>query len=165
MVGSVQAERGVFRGGPVRVQRRERACASQSAPDPPDREFHERFQEAGIPDRESIRANDPLRLETAAALAFPDGSMTASGLRSEAAKGRLAIEKIAGRIYTTLEAVDAMRALCRTQPKPQQDIEAIGAAVRSTPAPRDLKAAQAAALVAAERRKMRTKNRPRPIET
>jgi hypothetical protein len=32
-----------------------------------------------------------LRLSMAAALAFPDGSMTASGLRREAARGRLVI--------------------------------------------------------------------------
>ena len=38
----------------------------------------------------------------AASLAYPDGSMTASGLRREAAKGRLAIERIAGKDYTTI---------------------------------------------------------------
>jgi hypothetical protein len=32
-----------------------------------------------------------LRLSVAAALAFPDGAMTASGLRREAARGRLVI--------------------------------------------------------------------------
>ena len=35
-------------------------------------------------------------------LAYPDGSMTASGLRREAARGRLAIERVAGKDYTTL---------------------------------------------------------------
>jgi hypothetical protein len=43
--------------------------------------------------------------------------MTASGLRKEAARGRLVIERIAGKDYTTLTAIDEMRALCRVQPK------------------------------------------------
>src|SRR5215217_8055213 len=38
-----------------------------------------------LPDRNSISPDDPLRLAVAAALAYPDGSMTASGLRKEAA--------------------------------------------------------------------------------
>jgi hypothetical protein len=52
-----------------------------------------------------------------AALAFPDGSMTASGLRREAAKGRLVIERIAGKDYTTLAYIERMRELCRKQPR------------------------------------------------
>jgi hypothetical protein len=59
----------------------------------------------------------PLRLSVAARLAFPDGSMTASGLRREAAKGRLIIERIAGKDFTTLEYIDRMRELCRVQAK------------------------------------------------
>jgi hypothetical protein len=50
------------------------------------------------PLREDIGHDQPLRLAVAAALAFPDGSMTASGLRREAARGHLAIERIAARI-------------------------------------------------------------------
>jgi hypothetical protein len=59
----------------------------------------------------------PLRLSIAAKLAFPDGSMTASGLRREAARGRLRVERIAGKDYTTLEAINRMRELCRVQAK------------------------------------------------
>src|SRR5262247_2972464 len=55
------------------------------------------------PPREDIGHDQPLRLAVAAALAFPDGSMTASGLRKEAGRGRLAIER--------------MRELCRQNPK------------------------------------------------
>lgn len=36
---------------------------------------------ARLPPSESVDANAPLRLSAAAALAFPDGSMSASGLR------------------------------------------------------------------------------------
>ncbi len=50
---------------------------------------------------EAIRPDTPLRLDIAAALAYPDGSMTASGLRREAKRGRLVIERIAGKDYTT----------------------------------------------------------------
>jgi hypothetical protein len=70
-----------------------------------------------LPPLEAVMPNAPLRLDVAAALAFPDGSMTASGLRREAAKGRLAIEQIAGKDYTTLGAISEMRALCRNEAK------------------------------------------------
>ena len=38
---------------------------------------------ASMPPPDKITPDTPLRLEIAAALAFPDGSMTASGLRRE----------------------------------------------------------------------------------
>src|SRR4051794_29663892 len=62
-----------------------------------------------------VARDAPLRLSIAAKLAFPDGSMTASGLRREAARGRLRIERIAGKDYTTLDSIDRMRELCRVQ--------------------------------------------------
>src|SRR5258708_19160957 len=65
----------------------------------------------------NITPDAPLRLSIAAKLAFPDGSMTASGLRREAARGRLHIERVAGKDYTTLEAIKRMRELCRVQAK------------------------------------------------
>src|SRR5262249_42334363 len=54
----------------------------------------------------------PLRLKVAAEVAFPDGSMSASGLRREADRGRLVIERIAGKDYVTLNASAEMRKLC-----------------------------------------------------
>jgi hypothetical protein len=62
-------------------------------------------------------ADAPLRLSVAAKVAFPDGSMTASGLRREAARGRLYVERIAGKDYTTLVAIKRMRELCRVPAK------------------------------------------------
>src|SRR5690348_11126010 len=59
----------------------------------------------------------PLRLDAAAKVAFPDGSMTASGLRREAQRGRLVIERVAGKDYTTLAAIKDMRERCRVAPK------------------------------------------------
>jgi hypothetical protein len=60
-----------------------------------------------------VNNDAPLRLARAAEIAFPDGSMTASGLRKEAAKGRLVIERIANKDYTTLAAIADTRAACR----------------------------------------------------
>jgi hypothetical protein len=44
------------------------------------------------PPKDSINYNTPLRLSIAAAIACPDGSMTASGVRREGTRGRLVIE-------------------------------------------------------------------------
>jgi hypothetical protein len=68
-----------------------------------------------VPSREHIMLDTPLRLSVAAALAFPDGSMTASGLRREGARGRLVIERIAGKDYTTVANIKRMRELCRVE--------------------------------------------------
>src|SRR5215471_13564449 len=70
-----------------------------------------------VPGIDRVGPETPLRLAVAAALAYPDGSMTASGLRREAVRGRLVIERVAGKDYTTLHAIDEMRKLCRVQPK------------------------------------------------
>jgi hypothetical protein len=61
--------------------------------------------------------DDPLRLSDAVAIAFPQGGMTVSGLRREAAAGRLMIERIAGKDFTTLAAIERMRELCRVKAK------------------------------------------------
>src|SRR5260370_41877147 len=66
-----------------------------------------------LPPRSEIADDAPLRLRVAAALESPDGSMTASGLRREAARGRLVIERTAGKDYTTLAAIRDMRRLCQ----------------------------------------------------
>src|SRR5262244_3943714 len=66
---------------------------------------------------ETIGMDAPIRLSIAARLAFPDGSMTVSGLRREAARGRLVVERIAGKDYTTLANIKLMRELCRVEAK------------------------------------------------
>src|SRR3954454_21236590 len=63
----------------------------------------------------SITPTTPLRLEAAARIAFPDGSMKLAGLRREIARGRLAYEVIANKHYTTLADIEDMRRLCRIQ--------------------------------------------------
>src|SRR6478736_1622252 len=72
---------------------------------------------AAIPPADQVSPDTPLRLGVAAAIAFPDGSMTAAGLRREAARGRLVIERIAGKDFTTLANIERMRQLCRVQEK------------------------------------------------
>jgi hypothetical protein len=72
---------------------------------------------ATLPPRDAITPDTPLRLSVAAALAFPDGSMTGSGLRREGARGRLVIERVAGKDYTTLANIERMRELCRVEVK------------------------------------------------
>jgi hypothetical protein len=41
--------------------------------------------------------------------------MTVAGLRRESARGRLIIERIAGKDYTTLASIDLMRQSCRVE--------------------------------------------------
>jgi len=69
-----------------------------------------------LPARDAVKPDTPLRLAVAAALAYPDGSMTANGLRNEARRGRLEVELTAGKTYTTLAAIGRMRELCRVAP-------------------------------------------------
>jgi len=71
-----------------------------------------------------IAPNAPIRLSVAAKLAFPDGTMTASGLRREAARGRLIVERIAGKDFTTLNHIAQMREQCRVQAKEPDFISA-----------------------------------------
>jgi hypothetical protein len=66
---------------------------------------------APLPDH--IGPDTPLRLARAAEIAFPGGGMTAAGLRREAARGNLVIERIAGKDFVSIAAISAMREKCR----------------------------------------------------
>ena len=69
----------------------------------------------------------PLRLKIAAERAFPGGGMSASGLRREAERGRLIIERVAGKDYTTMQAIADMRRLCRVaKPQPGASVSSRG---------------------------------------
>jgi hypothetical protein len=68
-----------------------------------------------LPANDNIHLDDPLRLEDAIKFGFPYGGMTISGLRREAARGRLIIEKIANKNFTSLRAIEEMRKLCRVK--------------------------------------------------
>jgi hypothetical protein len=82
---------------------------------------------------DAIRSDTPLRLDVAAALAYPDGSMTSSGLRREVKRGRLVIERTAGKDYTTLAAIERMRELRRVAPKEPDYISRPSAATPPVP--------------------------------
>lgn len=60
-------------------------------------------------DHSAITDDTPLRLETAAQLAFPDGGVSKNALRSAAARSELEHERLAGRIITTLRWVREWR--------------------------------------------------------
>jgi hypothetical protein len=81
-----------------------------------------------LPNRNDLTPDTPLRLAIAAAVAFLDASMTASGLRREAARGKLVVERIAGKDYTTLANIERMRELCRVEAKVPDSGSGIGAA-------------------------------------
>jgi hypothetical protein len=80
-----------------------------------------RFEKSDLPsvtpDRPRIDPDEPLRLADAVRYAFPRGGLTVSGLRTERGHGRLAIERISGKDFTTLRAIEEMRKLCRIEPK------------------------------------------------
>ena len=64
----------------------------------------------------------PLRLSVAAAIAFPDRSISESSLRREAKRARLTVEIFAGKVFTTLNEIERMRgryggAVRRHEPK------------------------------------------------
>jgi hypothetical protein len=56
-------------------------------------------REPTIPSPDTITATTPLRLDIAAKVAFPGGGVGASGLRREGRRGRLIIERIAGKDF------------------------------------------------------------------
>jgi hypothetical protein len=66
-----------------------------------------------------IDLDSPLRLDVALKLAFPAGGMTVAGLRREISKGRLAVEVIAGKQFTTLNSIAEMRKKCRANQQEQ----------------------------------------------
>ena len=67
---------------------------------------------------DNVHPDEPLRLEDAIKFGFPHGGMTVSGLRREARAGRLVIEKIANKHFTTLRAIEEMRKSCRVTNSP-----------------------------------------------
>jgi hypothetical protein len=64
-----------------------------------------------VPD--TVAPGTMLRLDVAAELAFPDGSVSVAALRREAAAGHLTIYAIAGKHFTTLTNIQEMKTKCR----------------------------------------------------
>ncbi|WP_246676457.1 excisionase [Mesorhizobium sp. B1-1-5] len=104
-----------------------------------------------------------MRLETAAKIAFPDGTMGAKGLRKERDRGRLATEIIAGKEYTTLAAIGEMRRLCCVQAKerPGRANDQFGRKPDGSSSTDAVEIAQAACEAQLERLKNTFKNAPK----
>ena len=77
-------------------------------------------------DSPQIIDGSPLRLARAAAIALPDGSMSASRLRVDAERGRLVIYRIASKDYINLANIGRMIDECPRDPK----VRRRGSAVR-----------------------------------
>ena len=60
-------------------------------------------------DQSEITDDTPLRLETAARVAFPDGAVSANVLRSAASRGDLEHERLSGRVVVTLRWIREWR--------------------------------------------------------
>lgn len=70
-----------------------------------------------LPPMELVKPDTPLRLAVAAALAYPDGSMSAATLKALADNGKLTVERPGRTIYTTLRHIEEMRERCRLTAK------------------------------------------------
>jgi hypothetical protein len=75
-----------------------------------------------VEDVKELGPNDFVRLRVAAERFFPDGTMTESGLRGEARRGRLVTWRIAGKDYTSFSAIEEMKAQCRSVQRVQGSI-------------------------------------------
>ena len=66
---------------------------------------------------DNVTPDTMLRLEAAAALAFPDGSMSAGSPAASGHAGHLTIYRIAGKDFTTLNDIEEMKTACRVPAK------------------------------------------------
>src|SRR5688572_30366979 len=73
------------------------------------------LRNSALTSSENIGLDTPLRLSVAAAIAFPDQSISESSLRREAKRGRLRVEIIAGKTFTTVNEIERMRGRCRVE--------------------------------------------------
>ena len=112
-----------------------------------------------IPDSAQIADDTMLRLQVAAALEFPDGSMSASGLRSEAAHGRLRIWRIAGKDYTTKAALREMKNQCVLSNRHASSCAAPAEAAAPYGSSRTASAKSAQALAKASAQRLRSRSR------
>jgi hypothetical protein len=113
-----------------------------------------------MPPADQITPTTPLRLPVAAELAFPDGSVSGKALQREAAKGKLEIIRIAGKHFTTLEAIERMCKQCRVQPSHPVSISASAPVENpcTSSSTVDVKLARDAARTKLETRKARRKS-------
>ena len=106
-----------------------------------------------------IHPDTPLRLFKAVVIAFPDGSLKPSTLMTEHQRGNLELEKIGGRWFVTLRAINEMRKKCRVVVNRPGFGSESAQAVRpyTSSSTEDERSARAAALMRAERLKKRSR--------
>src|SRR5215472_12843010 len=116
-----------------------------------------------MPDPNSVGDDTLLRLGIAAALEFPDGSMTASGLRREAQHGRLRIWRIAGKDYATKQALKEMRGQCVLSSHHDSNCGQPEKAARPSGSSKTANGKQAGAKASARKLRLRSQNTsPKP---
>jgi hypothetical protein len=113
------------------------------------------------PRLQELSENTPLRLDAAVKAAFPNGGITVTGLRNEIAKGRLEVELIAGKLFTTLGAIARMRERCRVTPKERSKRDSIAVRMAPTVDAAELAVANLMALISDEPESIRMSRRPR----
>lgn len=106
-------------------------------------------------DADTIMATTRIRLATAAALAFPEGNVSAKWLQSQGRRGLLDIWRIAGKDFTTLDAIERMLEECRAQPSRPASISESGQGVK--PSSSSSIAEKKSALAAAQAASMKLK--------
>jgi hypothetical protein len=107
-----------------------------------------------VPPRRGVDADEMLRLRDAVAIAFPHGGISVAALRRYRDAGKLAVWLISGKEFTTLAAVEEMKALCRVDPKARASTFAKEPGAKpygSSGTAAEWKSAQNAALAAAAR--------------
>lgn len=113
------------------------------------------------PRLQELSENTPLRLDAAVKAAFPNGGITVTGLRSEIAKGRLEVELIAGKLFTTLGAIARMRERCRVIPNERSRGDAVAVRIAPTFEAGERALANLMTLVSDEPKSIRMSRRPR----
>src|SRR5208283_743973 len=84
----------------------------------------------------NIEKNAPIRLETAAKIAFPDGSVKIGALRKQVDRGRLVAWEIGGKHFTSLNEIERMVEKCRVTPSHPDSGTKSQAAPKNNVAPR-----------------------------
>ncbi|WP_292156798.1 hypothetical protein [Brevundimonas sp.] len=132
------------------TDRNDRDAGERRAAEPASRPAH-------FPDW--LGPDTPLTFANAARFAFPDGSVSAAALKGMADRGLLTTEAVGRSRKTTLNYIQEMRERCRRPANPHASSSVAAQVVRpsTSSSTTDLKSAQAAALIASERRRKRSR--------
>jgi hypothetical protein len=105
---------------------------------------------AALPPLDRVEDKTPLRLDVAARIFFPDGSITGRSLEREAGRNNLDVMHIAGKTFTTLADIARMCERCRV-PSSRLDCISASPAPTAPPSGSSSTAASSTALARARR--------------